>query len=205
MAVPRLRPQRGFARAVANGPGVVARPDARKLRAPHGAARLECATAHRSPRTGPRRLRAIVRSTDPGTRCAGARVRETISARRRDDHCGNARGVGGLTGLEVVARLESAIDDLAVRLDASVTMSQRISTRRGPTTIEDYLATRIVELVVHTDDLNRSASRGCASAAGAQRPRAVHPYPYRHPRRAVSRPFRRGASAAVRRGAVCDR
>ena len=27
---------------------------------------------------------------------------------------------------------------------------------RGPTTIEDYLATRIVELVVRTDDLNRS-------------------------------------------------
>jgi hypothetical protein len=35
-------------------------------------------------------------------------------------------------------------------------MTQIISTRRGPTTIEDYLATRTVELVVHTDDLNRS-------------------------------------------------
>jgi Bacterial SCP ortholog len=43
-----------------------------------------------------------------------------------------------------------------MRLEASVAMSQRISTRRGPTTIEDHLATRIVELVVHTDDLNRS-------------------------------------------------
>jgi uncharacterized protein (TIGR03083 family) len=62
----------------------------------------------------------------------------------------------GLTGPVVVARLESAIDDLAMRLEAALPMSQRISTRRGPTTIEDYLATRIVELVVHTDDLNRS-------------------------------------------------
>jgi hypothetical protein len=35
-------------------------------------------------------------------------------------------------------------------------MSRVISTRRGPTTIEDYVATRIVELVIHTDDLNRS-------------------------------------------------
>jgi uncharacterized protein (TIGR03083 family) len=62
----------------------------------------------------------------------------------------------GLTGPEVVVRLESAIDDLALRLEAGVPISQTISTRRGPTTIEDYLATRTIELVVHTDDLNRS-------------------------------------------------
>jgi hypothetical protein len=48
-----------------------------------------------------------------------------------------------------------AIDDLATRFDAGVEMSRVISTRRGPTTIEDYVATRIVELVIHTDDLNR--------------------------------------------------
>jgi uncharacterized protein (TIGR03083 family) len=62
----------------------------------------------------------------------------------------------GLTGKEVVARLESAIDDVAARLDAGVQMSQVITTPRGPTTIEDFIATRIVELIVHTDDLNRS-------------------------------------------------
>ena len=50
----------------------------------------------------------------------------------------------GLTGPEVVVRLESAIDDLAVRLEAGLPMSQMISTRRGPTTIEDYLATRTI-------------------------------------------------------------
>jgi uncharacterized protein (TIGR03083 family) len=62
----------------------------------------------------------------------------------------------GLTGPEVVARLESSIDDLAAALDGDVQLSRAIMTRRGPTTIEDYLAARIVELVVHTDDLNRS-------------------------------------------------
>jgi Bacterial SCP ortholog len=36
-------------------------------------------------------------------------------------------------------------------------------TRRGPITIEDFLATRIVELVVHTDDLNRSVPKGAAA------------------------------------------
>lgn len=62
----------------------------------------------------------------------------------------------GLTGPEVVARLGSVIDDLAVRLDAGVRLPQVIIGPRGPITIEDYLATRIVEVVVHTDDLNRS-------------------------------------------------
>src|SRR3954471_143636 len=51
----------------------------------------------------------------------------------------------GLTGPEVVARLGSVIDDLAVRLDAGVRLPQVIIGPRGPITIEDYLATRIVE------------------------------------------------------------
>jgi|SRR5215211_144406 len=62
----------------------------------------------------------------------------------------------GLSGEEVVARLQSAIDDLETRLDVGFRMSSVITTPRGPTTIEDFLATRIVELIVHTDDLNRS-------------------------------------------------
>jgi uncharacterized protein (TIGR03083 family) len=70
----------------------------------------------------------------------------------------------GLSGPEVVARFESVINDLEVRLDAGVKMPQVISTPRGPTTIEDFIATRIVELVVHTDDLNRSVP-DIASAA----------------------------------------
>ena len=64
--------------------------------------------------------------------------------------------VAGLTGEEVVVRLESAIDDLAARLEAGVQMSQVIMTARGPTTIADFMATRTIELIVHTDDLNRS-------------------------------------------------
>jgi|SRR6188472_14879 uncharacterized protein (TIGR03083 family) len=61
-----------------------------------------------------------------------------------------------LSGPEVVARLESSIDHLAAKLEGEVQLSRVIMTRRGATTIEDYLATRIVEVVVHTDDLNRS-------------------------------------------------
>jgi uncharacterized protein (TIGR03083 family) len=70
----------------------------------------------------------------------------------------------GLNGPEVVARLESSIDDLAAELDGDVQLSRAIMTRRGPTTIEDYLATRIVEVVVHTDDLNRSVPEGASAS-----------------------------------------
>jgi uncharacterized protein (TIGR03083 family) len=62
----------------------------------------------------------------------------------------------GLTGPQVVAQLESAIDDLAARLDAGLQMPQVIKAGRGPITTEDHIATRIVELVVHTDDFIRS-------------------------------------------------
>ncbi|HET9561775.1 MAG TPA: sterol carrier family protein [Propionibacteriaceae bacterium] len=98
-------------------------------------------------------------SLDQSTREPALPIQEYVTRYRRDVEMIMAATLAAsadLTRSEVVARLESAIDDLAVRLEAGVQMSQVISTRRGPTTIEDYFATRIVELIVHTDDLNRS-------------------------------------------------
>jgi uncharacterized protein (TIGR03083 family) len=89
-------------------------------------------------------------------------IHEYVSRYRRDVEMimtTTLEASAGLTGPEVVKRLESAIDDLTVRLEAGVRMSQVINARRGPTTIEDHIATRIIELVVHTDDLNRSLPR----------------------------------------------
>jgi uncharacterized protein (TIGR03083 family) len=98
-------------------------------------------------------------SIDQPTKEAAVPVHEFVTRYRRDAEMimeSTLQASAGLSGPEVVERLESAIDDLAARLDAGVQMSQVIMTRRGPIMIEDYLATRIVELVVHTDDLNRS-------------------------------------------------
>jgi len=98
-------------------------------------------------------------SLDQPTKEAALPIHEFVTRYRRDVRMimeATLEASAGLTGPEVVARLESAIADLAARLDAGFVMSQVIMTRRGPTTIADYLATRIVELVVHTDDLNRS-------------------------------------------------
>jgi uncharacterized protein (TIGR03083 family) len=101
----------------------------------------------------------LTQSLDQPTKATALHIHEFVERYRRDVEMITAATLeasAGLTGPEVVARLESAIDDLAVTLEAGVSTSQVISTRRGPITIEDYLATRIVELVVHTDDLNRS-------------------------------------------------
>jgi uncharacterized protein (TIGR03083 family) len=98
-------------------------------------------------------------SLEQPTRDTAFPIYEFVTRYRRDVEmimAATSEASAGLTGPEVVTRLESAIDDLAGRLEADVRLAQVIMTPRGPITIEDYLATRIVELVVHTDDLNRS-------------------------------------------------
>lgn len=101
----------------------------------------------------------LTQSLDQPSKEPALHIHEFVKRYRRDVEMITAATLeasAGLTGSEVVTQLESAIDDLAIKLEAGVQTSQVISTRRGPTTVEDYLATRIVELVVHTDDLNRS-------------------------------------------------
>ena len=101
----------------------------------------------------------LAQSLDQPTKEVALPIHEFVTRYRRDVEmimAATLEASAGLTGPDVVAQLESAIDDLAARLDAGVAVSRVISTRRGPTTIEDYLATRIVELIIHTDDLNRS-------------------------------------------------
>ena len=103
----------------------------------------------------------LVRSLDQPSTQPALPISEFVTRYRRDVEMIMAATLdvsAGLTGEEVVARFDSAVDDLAARLSAGVQMSQVITTPRGPTTTEDFLATRIVELVVHTDDLNRSVS-----------------------------------------------
>ena len=101
----------------------------------------------------------FLRFLDQPTKQAALPIHEFVTRYRRDVEmimAATLEASEGLTGPEVVTRLESAIDDLATKLDDGIRLSQVISTLRGPITIEDFLATRIVELVVHTDDLNRS-------------------------------------------------
>jgi uncharacterized protein (TIGR03083 family) len=101
----------------------------------------------------------LLASLDQPTKEAPLPIHEFVTHYRRDVEmimAATLEASDGLTDPEVLAQLGSAVDDLAARLDAGVQMTQVITTRRGPTKVEDYFATRIIELVVHTDDLNRS-------------------------------------------------
>jgi uncharacterized protein (TIGR03083 family) len=82
---------------------------------------------------------------------------ELVSRYRRDvDHLeARTRAVTGeSSGPELVARLSAGLDALAE--DLAGTPPTVLDTPRGPVSLPDFVETRIVELVVHGDDLSRS-------------------------------------------------
>lgn len=60
------------------------------------------------------------------------------------------------TAAELATRLGLAIDRLADALGPDRVLPPVLQTPRGPLTCDDLLASRIIEVVVHSDDLNRS-------------------------------------------------
>lgn len=73
---------------------------------------------------------------------------DQISASTRDT-------AGARTGRELAADLAAAIDIVEREL-AQPGLPATVNTPRGPGTLADFLNTRVVEVVVHADDLNRS-------------------------------------------------
>lgn len=59
-------------------------------------------------------------------------------------------------GSELVARLATALTALDERLSDEGSLPAVVEAPRGPSTTADFLATRVVEVVVHADDLSRS-------------------------------------------------
>jgi uncharacterized protein (TIGR03083 family) len=60
------------------------------------------------------------------------------------------------TGQQLVDHLGDALDGLEHALSGEAGQPPVIDTPRGPATVGDFIATRIVEVVVHADDLSRS-------------------------------------------------
>lgn len=60
------------------------------------------------------------------------------------------------SGPELVRQLGAAIDEAADALQPGAVLPKVITTPRGPGRAADFVATRIVDLVVHADDLSRS-------------------------------------------------
>ncbi|MFC7625046.1 sterol carrier family protein [Microlunatus sp. GCM10028923] len=63
---------------------------------------------------------------------------------------------GDHPGPELVRRLGTAIDEAAAALQPGTVLPKVIMTPRGPGRTSEFVATRIVDLVVHADDLSRS-------------------------------------------------
>lgn len=63
---------------------------------------------------------------------------------------------GTSSGLELVDRLAEALAALQIRLSGESQLPAVVDAARGPSTVADFLATRVVEAVVHADDLSRS-------------------------------------------------
>ncbi|WP_161606032.1 sterol carrier family protein [Microlunatus speluncae] len=66
------------------------------------------------------------------------------------------RLTGDHSGPELVRQLSAAIDELAEALSPEAPRPKVIMTPRGPGRTADFIATRILDLVVHADDLSRS-------------------------------------------------
>jgi uncharacterized protein (TIGR03083 family) len=100
-------------------------------------------------------LRLLDRSTDEQP----LPMQEFVSHYRRDVDDLDASTVetaADRTPDELLTGLDQAIRD--VRLQLAQPLPRVIDTPRGPTTATDFLITRVIELVVHADDLSRSVA-----------------------------------------------
>ena len=123
----------------------------------------------------------LVRSLDQPSTEPALPIYEFVTRYRRDVEMIMAATLDAsadLTGEEVVARLDSAIDDLAARLSAGVQMSQVITTPRGPTTTGPSCHENRGTGRAHRRPQS-IGSPGDTGHVAAQRARPVHAYPRR--------------------------
>lgn len=98
-------------------------------------------------------LRALARPVD----AAPLPVQDFVARYRRDVRAldeATGQAAGDRAPAELLAALGQAIDEIRDRL--AEPLPAVIDTPRGPSTVTDFLLTRVIELVVHADDLNRS-------------------------------------------------
>ncbi|MET0693216.1 MAG: sterol carrier family protein [Propionibacteriaceae bacterium] len=98
---------------------------------------------------------------DRPSRSAPVPVHELVRRYRRDVDQINAMAAdatGAASGAELLAQLADAIDALSERLLGSGSLPPVVETPRGAGALTDFVGTRVVDVVVHADDLSRSLS-----------------------------------------------
>ncbi len=101
----------------------------------------------------------LARVLDQPTKAAAIPAHELVRRYRRDVDQIRAftlAATGDKTGAALVEELETSVDSLTDRLLGDGNLPLVIETPRGPGTLSDFVATRIVDVVVHADDLSRS-------------------------------------------------
>jgi uncharacterized protein (TIGR03083 family) len=99
------------------------------------------------------------RLLDRPSRSAPVPLPEWVRRYRRDVaaiQASTAEATGNRTGPELVVELGAAIEALSGRLLGNDPLPPVIDSPRGVTSLLDFLVTRVVEVVVHADDLSRS-------------------------------------------------
>lgn len=93
------------------------------------------------------------------TRTKGLPPSEFVLAYRRDVEAlssSTREATGDRPGAQLVDDLDASLGRLTVVLGDEATLPATIDTPRGPSGVTDFLLTRVVEVVVHADDLSRS-------------------------------------------------
>lgn len=67
-----------------------------------------------------------------------------------------AQSVQAMTGAQVLAELDAAVEKLTAALGPGPLPPPVVLAPRGPLAVDDFVASRIIEVVVHGDDLSRS-------------------------------------------------
>jgi uncharacterized protein (TIGR03083 family) len=99
------------------------------------------------------------RVLDRPSRSAPVPLSEWVRRYRRDVEQirgATAEATAEKAGTRLVTELTEAVDVLEARLQDEAALPEVLDSPRGVTTLADFLATRVVEVVVHADDLSRS-------------------------------------------------
>lgn len=101
----------------------------------------------------------LIRTLGRASRSAPVPAAELVRRYRRDVEqiwASTEQARGDKTGAELAGDLAAAVDGLSSQLLGDAVLPPVVETPRGPSTVADFVATRVVEVVVHADDLSRS-------------------------------------------------
>ena len=88
-------------------------------------------------------------------------------SRSAEDIARGTRDLAESISTDPLAAVDALVAEAFAHLDALGTVDRVVIARRGPIRLSDMVTSRVIELVVHADDLQRSVDRARTSPHGA--------------------------------------